>query len=396
MLQALLALSLIIVFMPIIVRQMAVRGMDTQMNATTEQVNSIVGPLRAFVSENADRFMYDTEIISVSALEPYGLPIGLRPRTPFGGQISIITSRSTDDYINAFIIIGRGNMRAIDRAELALRIGFWGGLVDGTVVRGATGGWEIDMAEMNFQPLYDTVFVRVPYMTDTSDLLQLRTLRPENNQMNTDINMGGHDIRGARNITTFEGRFRSATTADMIISGDEDGRRARNRFGNLNIRRAVFTAPGGMGALNISRGTLSAESLTAPSVSAWGDPGMLDADTIYVHSLAIAAGRTGFSGPHIWNINQNAIFQNMAITAEHIEVAGSINASRGQDIFTDEYDDGMILFTQRSGIETDIISASAITLRDQTSSGILAGISGRTLIDIRLSGVSVLPDVQIN
>ena len=48
------------------------------------------------------------------------------------------------------------------------------------------------------------------------------------------------------------------------------------------------------------------------------------------------------------------------------------------------------------GIEVKNIYAANVTLRDQTSYGLLNGQSGPLLIDIRPAGTSVLPDVYVD
>ncbi|MCL2369176.1 MAG: hypothetical protein FWC83_00695 [Alphaproteobacteria bacterium] len=396
MLQALLALSLVIAFMPMMVRQITTRTMDTEMAAAVNQINSMIPAMRAFGMDNHENFILGTQVFEeqslINALEPYGLPIGFRPQTPFGQRISVMTTRDEEDT-DMFIIMSGGNMRTIDRAEMALRIGFWGAQSDGDVLRGSTGGWDMDMSAFRFRPYYRNVYVRVPLFSEVSDLLSVRSRRTDDNQMHTDINMGGHDVRGVRDASATDGRFVSVLAADLILSGTEDGRRFRNRIDNFNITRANFSAPAGTAALNISRGNLATDTFTGPSISNWGDPGNLAADLISVNSLSLAAGRTGFTGPHNWHIRQDAIMNNIAITADSIEVMGIINATRGQDVFID---DGEITAGQRSGIEVNDISAAAITLRDQTSSALLAGITGRLLVDIRLAGMSVFPDVLLD
>ena len=53
-------------------------------------------------------------------------------------------------------------------------------------------------------------------------------------------------------------------------------------------------------------------------------------------------------------------------------------------------------YSTKTGIDVKKIYASNITLRDQTSYGLLNGQTGPALIDIRPAGTSVLPDVYID
>jgi hypothetical protein len=53
-------------------------------------------------------------------------------------------------------------------------------------------------------------------------------------------------------------------------------------------------------------------------------------------------------------------------------------------------------FSTKSGIEANIVSATNLTLRDQTSTALLDGVTGPAIIDIRPAGVSVLPDASVD
>jgi len=395
MLQALLALALVIAFMPMLVRKMARSGFDAEMNAAMQQVNSAVPAVRAFGRDNYDSLQFGVQIYEgrdfQDALEPYGLPIGFVPRTPLGQNIVMITTRNDSETIAWLRIMG-GRATGIEKAELALRIGFWAADVDGNRLSGATGGWDKDMTEFGYRPASGAIYVRVPLSHEFSDLLSTTARNIEANRMHVNLNMGGRDVRAARDITAREGNFRSVLSGDFILSGAEDGRRQRNRFSELNIRRAHFQSRDGSNALNISRGTMNARSVVAPTVSRYGDPGNLTSESVSVHNFAMAAGRTGFMGPTVWEVRGDAILSNVTLNTERVEVGGYINATRGQDVFVDEDE---LTFNQKSGIETNIVSATALTLRDQTSNVLLEGGSGPVIIDIRPAGVSVLPDVLL-
>lgn len=396
MLQALLALSLVVAFMPMLVKKMSRTGLDAQMNAAVSQINSVIPAARAFGKDNADRFMYGkTEYEGkdfADALEAYGLPIGFVPRTPFGQKVTMVVTKDELDTI-AWIRMSGGGVRGIDKAEIALRLGFWAGEPDGDEIRGATGGWNIDMSAFSYKPMPGSVYVRVPLDGEFSDLLAVRARTPENNRMHVALNMGGRDIRGARDISAVEGRFRNILAGDMVLSGTEDGRRQRHRFGNMKIRRAVFQTKNMSNALNISRGSLSAKYVSAPSVSRYGDAGSLTGEVVSAHSFTMEEGRGGFTGPGIWDVQGNAVFHNITLSVERAEIAGFINAARGQDVFISE--DGTDIINNKSGIETNVVAATAVTLRDQTSARLLAGGTGPIIADVRPAGVSVLPDAAI-
>ncbi|MDR1207112.1 MAG: hypothetical protein LBK26_01720 [Rickettsiales bacterium] len=393
MLQALLALALVIAFMPFLVRKISGNEFASRMAATTAQIEAAAGAAREFIRDNADRMPYGVAIFKddkfTDALESYGLSLGFVPKTPFGQNIFMTTVKSESETLS-FIGISDPKTSAAAMAELAVRIGFWAAEFDADekILRGATGGWEIRTEEFGWRPDKNTIYVRVPAFRELSELVAKRSKNTEDNKFHTDLIMGGYDIKGINDISAREGNFKTILAGDIRLSGMEDGKKMRNRFGAFNIRRAVFGD-----SMNVTKGILNAGNLSSSSISKYGDAGNLTADTLSVYDFSMAAGRTGFNGPAKWEVKGNAVLENVTLDAEQLEVSGFINASRGQDVFINEYD---LTYASKSGIEANVVSAANLTLRDQTSSGLLNGGTGPVLIDLRLGGVSVLPDITID
>jgi len=76
-----------------------------------------------------------------------------------------------------------------------------------------------------------------------------------------------------------------------------------------------------------------------------------------------------------------------------LDVNSFINVTRGQDVFVDS---NTLTYSSTSGIDTDYIYASNITLRDQTSDGLSRGADGAAILDIRPAGTSLLPDALVD
>jgi len=397
LLQALLAVSLVIAFMPWLAGKMSNRQRDAEMTATVRQISAATGAAREFIRENSSSINYGVSIYEgdrfVDTLEPYGLPLGFVPMTPFGQKISMNILKNESDVI-ALVVLSDGNLSATQRAELAVRIGFWAASGADKLLRGATAGWELDLSSFGaFTLRENNIYVRIPSSDEMSELIPRRVRNIDDSRFHTDLIMNGFDVRGIDNLDVREGNFTTVMTADLLLSGIEDGRRMRHQFGNLNIRRAAFSGGGmGAGALSISRGTLVASDSSAASISRFGESGNLNAGTINVFSWTMADGRTGFSGPAMWDIRGDGIFENVTLNTDVLQISGFINASRGQDVFIDEQD---LSYSTQSGIATTDIYAAHITLRDQTSAALLAGETGPILVDIRPAGVSILPDAFV-
>ncbi|MCL2339123.1 MAG: shufflon system plasmid conjugative transfer pilus tip adhesin PilV [Proteobacteria bacterium] len=395
MLQALLALSLIIAFMPILVRKISGNETAAQMNATATQINAATDAAAEFVRDRLNTLPTGVTIYRdanlTDALEPYGLPLGFNPTTPFKQAIAMVIVRNSADTA-AFISVSNGKMTLSQSAELAVRIGFWAAQYDARdrVLLGATGGWQLPISD--WTPNAKSIYVRVQSAPEFSELVQRNPATVADNKFHTDLVIGGHDIRGIKDLAARAGDFKSATLSALDLTGTEDGKKMRNKFGAFNASTAVFAAGAGAGALNVAKGTLSVTTLSAPTLSLYGDPANLTTDSLSVYSFAMNAGKTGFNGPANWAIKQNAIFENVTLNIERMDVSGFINAARGQDVYVN---DANLSYSMRSGIDAGVVYATNLTLRDQTSSALLGGMTGAVLVDIRPAGNSVLPDATV-
>jgi hypothetical protein len=156
--------------------------------------------------------------------------------------------------------------------------------------------------------------------------------------------------------------------------------------------KATFQSGANESALSISRGALSLDALSARTISKFGDAGNLTADIVSVYDFALAAGRTGFTGPADWEVKESVVLENISLSVERLEIGSFINAARGQEVFIDDTE---LSYSVKSGIEAGVVSASNITVRDQISSALASGASGAVLLDVRPAGTSVLPDVLV-
>ena len=391
LLQALLAISLVIAFMPMLARKMSNRQSDAQMAAAARQIESAANAASIFIRDNSDALPYgishyESEKFN-DALEPYGLPMGFSTRTPFGQKISMTVARTKEDTL-AFIVASGGKLLPVQRTELSLRIGFWAAAAstDGRILTGATGGWVLNANDVGIKFDPDAIYVRVANTGELSELLAKKSKRIEDNKFHTDLLMGGRSIRNVRDAFARVGDFNSVLSGDFVLSGENDGGTTKNIFGEINSRRATF-----QDALFVTGGTVLSNNISASSISEYGELGNLEADILSVSELSVASG--AFAGPAKWQIRGDAILENVAMSVERMEVVGAINVARGQDVFMDEYD---MTYNVKSGIEAGIVSATHLTLRDQTSNALIEGSTGPLILDIRPAGTSVLLDAEVD
>ncbi len=370
--QALLALSLIFAFIPFLAGQLAARDTDAQMYSATRQVDVAVTAARIFIRENLSNIAYDKTIVAGAdfgdLLEPYGLPLGFVPRTALGQDISLVINKTPYD-ISAYLELSGGDLSAVRAAELARRIGFYAA-ADGSIIN-----------------------VGIALDEGFSDVVRRNENNLEAGAFLTDLDMGGFVFDNAGAAIARTGTFNTAMTSTLSVVGVENGRKVRNSITDLSATRAVFQSKSGESALSLVRGTLVADSVDARTVARFGDAGNFIADTASLYEFSMTAGRTGFSGPGAWNVRGNVVSDRINFSVERLDVSSYINVTRGQDVYINPDD---LEYSSRSGIETDTLIASNITMRDQTSDALSSGGTGAVIVDIRPAGTSYLPDAYVN
>ncbi|MBD5388946.1 hypothetical protein HDR63_01675 [bacterium] len=372
LLQALLAVTLLFAFMPLVVRRMAARDQDAQMYAVTRQLNTAQTAARIFIQENAAALPYGTTVIAgntfADTLEAYGLPLGFVPRTALGQAISLVIERERGT-VAAYLNVTDDNLPEIRRAELARRLGFYAATHDNGVT------------------------LAIPLTPEYSDVVHRDETDPDNNGFLVDLDMGDFSVDTVALTLARNGTFDSLAANSLTVAGMENGRKVRSTINNLTATRATFQSGDGTTALSVTRGVLRVDNASAKTIAQFGDTGNLVASVAAVYDFNMTAGRTSFTGPESWTVNGNVLADRINFSVDSLEIGGYINASRGQDVYINP---DSLEYNTRSGIEVGVLRTSNVTLRDQTSDALADGDSGPVMVDIRPAGTSVLPDVLVD
>ena len=373
LLQALLALTLLFAFIPFIATKLLGRENDAMMYSTTRQIDNATTAARIYVRENANNLPYERTILSGNSfsdtLEAYGLPLGFVPKTALGQDISLVIDKDTES-VSAYLELKGGKLNRLKRAELVRRIGFYA----------ADAGDETVHVGIVLDDMYSDVVRRNETNVDAGAFL-------------VDLDMGGFELSGAGRISTRRGEFDGAEIGLLTINGVEAGRKVRNNISVMVADKTIFQSQTGESALTLTRGSLIVGGINGKTISAYGDTGNITTNNAAVYNFSMTAGRTGFSGPPKWNIHGDVVTSKINFNVERLDVSSFINVARGQDAYIESDE---IEYSSSSGIDTNVIHTSNITLRDQTSDALSRGGSGAVVLDIRPAGTSLLPDALVS
>ncbi len=372
LLQALLAVGLIFAFIPFLSRQLSERNIDTRMYSATRQVEIAQTASRIFVRENMNNLPYDTTVISgndfADVLEPYGLPLGFVPKTAMGQDISLIIHKS-DSVLTAYLQLTGGNLNGVQRAELIRRIGFYA----------AENEDGIDVG-IELQDVY-------------SDIVRRNETNLENSSFLSDLDMGGFSVDNAGSVYAVRGDFEISQYDTLSVLGIEAGKKEKNKILNITADKSVFQSKTGEAALTLKKGTLYTDFANVKTISMYGDTGNFVAFDASVYDLSMTAGRTSFTGPSDWDVRGSVVANNINFAVERLDISSHLMTTRGQDVYIDE---DTLSYNSKSGIETNVLYTSNLTMRDQTSGALNSGKTGAVILDVRPAGTSLLPDVLVS
>lgn len=396
LLQALLAIALVMFFMPFVAQKLSSKKNDSELSAIARQANSAAYAAREFIKASKDNLAYGQQHFKdddfTDLLEPFGLPLGFVTQTSANQEISLFTGKKESEILSVIVLRG-GNLSELKKRELLTRIGPDAAIADADGILHGIGGWEKNLKDFKIKPDVSAVYILIPSDDDFSELVRRKAENLARAKFHTNLNMGNFSIKNVVSLTTRNAEFDVANFDTLSITGSGGDRKFKNDIGVLSTKRAVFQKGKDDNPLSIYRGDLKATALYAQTLFKYGLPGTIYANSASLNSLSMSAGHTGFYGMYDWDVHSDVILNNVSIDTEYLEVNGFINASRGQDVFIDQDE---LTYSSKSGVETESITTAFITLRDQISSALLSGDDSAIIMDIRPAGVSVLPDILVD
>ena len=371
LMQALLALTLVFAFMPFFASKLSSRDNAAQMYAATEQIELVYDVARTYLREEKENLPYKKQEVSgtemISLLTQYGLPVGFVPQTSLGQEISLVIDKN-EDGILTYIKVQGGNLSKVQLAELARRVGFYAS------VKGSH------------------LEVIVPIDVVYSDIVSKKETG-ENVGFLTELDMNDNSVDKAGVLFARNGEFETAQFNTLVLYGVETGRSERNHISDMYTNRAVFQSADGGAALAMNKGELNVSDLSLRTISRFGTAGGFESNYASVYDFSMAEGKTGFTGPSNWAVSGSVRADNFSFNVDRLDIGSYLDASRGEDVYVDS---NTLEYNSKTGVDVKNIYAANISLRDQTSYGLLNGQSGPLLIDIRPAGTSLLPDVYVD
>ena len=223
LLQALLALTLVFVFMPFFAKKIAMYDSAAQMYSATNQIETVYGVARVYLRENKDDLPYKKTVLSkdklIDVLEQYGLPFGFIPKTSLNQDIYLIVDKSPDG-LKGYLKLSGGNLSKMKLAELTRRIGFYAKIVD------------------------NSIEVMIPLDEMYSDIVSKKE-SGENVGFLSELDLNDNSIDKVGILFARNGEFETAQFNSLVLYGVESGKNEKNKISDLYTNKTVFQSADG-------------------------------------------------------------------------------------------------------------------------------------------------------
>ena len=363
LLQTLLALCLITAFLPIFTKKLTDRDKTNKISILINQIDNIELASRRYIKENINNIKYKTNLISGNEfsdiMESFGMPLGFIPKTNFNQNISLLIINHEDNP-SAYIKLSGGNLSKLEKSQLKNSI-----------------------SDKYEEKENGDIYINIPIDEEYSDIVN--KIEKNNSFFMSDLDMGKFNIENIKNLTSEDANFLSLES-DLIkiLSSDKT-----NTINELISENAIFKTKNSNIPLSIIRGVLNTNNLSTQTISKYGDSGNLSANNVSVYELSMAPEKTGFLLPLNTYIKGDLISNNVNYNINKLIIKSSLSVIN-RPTFEDYKNPN-----KKYGIDTEIISASNITIRKQTSNYLKHNPNSEILFDIRPSSVSFMKDINV-
>lgn len=206
---------------------------DIREDAAAEHVKMATNGMHHYVTDNYGS-LTTSQVIQISTLTAAAYLPSSFSTGPFGHRYEILVKAidqngdGVRDAIDALLVAGDRN-KTIEASRIpgiVAKVGASGGEIDGNIVYGAFAGWSDNLTNYPVSSIPDLEIASIVHFDDLAieqDYLNRKAVagRPEFNTMETDLNMGGHNITNTNTLTATAVNAGTANvTGDADVGGD--------------------------------------------------------------------------------------------------------------------------------------------------------------------------------
>lgn len=226
LIELMLSVALAALIIPYAFRYQQSSVLRAQNIAITNQMTEIQVALERYIIANRPELLRtvgrNITRVSISELEPYGLPESVLSQGDEKYQLRIL--KSTDitgpSTLQGVVIRASDDITPLRTREIVNLSGGSMGFIDGTHAYGTFGAWHTDSIDLGVDT--DNAIIETTSINrdNALHLWRVPSNNPDDAKMQSPLNLGGHDITGVKFLNADYTDFSERLTVDKTVSSN--------------------------------------------------------------------------------------------------------------------------------------------------------------------------------
>jgi methionyl aminopeptidase len=218
LLELLLSLAVFMAILPFAYRFATDRRDQALDMAAARRIAATQSALEQYIAENKQSLLapLSAQITRIKLSDLKTLPPEMKDS---GAQIRIVKSKDSAgrSFVQGMVIYPGGGLSPLRTRRIALAAGQGAGFAEGAMLHGSYGTWRTPLSAIGANATGNDILAQTRPMRSGGDYLQrLPSNSPLDATMQSNLDMGGHDIMDAKSITASSVQLHDVLTADTI------------------------------------------------------------------------------------------------------------------------------------------------------------------------------------
>ncbi|MDR1071700.1 MAG: hypothetical protein LBL21_03600 [Rickettsiales bacterium] len=300
LLELLLALAVFMEILPFVYGFAKRQGERAENVAIVKKIRVVSDALERYISDNRLKLLapVSRNVTRVRLSELKGVPADELD----GAKIELRVVKSRDSaghaFVQGIVIFDSPSLSPLRTRQIAAAGGSAAGFADGRMLYGSFGTWQAPMSAIGAAVGGHSVLAETKTFRDGGDYLhRLPSGEPLDATMQSDLDLGGHNIEDAKSVSAVAARFLGVLETDgieaskMTVLNRMDWTAPLESFGDATVNGAISSDGRSIDASDmVISGRSQFRSVSADSLAA---------DNLYLSGFSVASG----GGPAVLSIS---------------------------------------------------------------------------------------------
>jgi hypothetical protein len=260
LLELLLSLAVFMSMMPFVYRFAMDRKEQAANMAIVSEIEVVRNALEQYVAANKQKLLapMSANVVRVKQSDLENIP----PRTDRSSiQLRVVKSKDSAgrSFVQGIVIFDEKSLTPLRTRQIALSGGQEAGFADGNMLHGAFGTWRTPLSAVDAVAGGNSILAQTrPFRSGGDYLQRLPSSSPLDATLQSDLDMGGHNVSDTKSMTAASVRFLDTLTANsieisrMTVANRLDWTAGINVFGDALVNGPIISDGRSVDAARIS------------------------------------------------------------------------------------------------------------------------------------------------